>query len=269
MVNTRKLRRKLPEDFHEKTSELTSVDLPDAGMSYNPSLKDHQDLLWKAAIVEINKEKAEHKIEYHTTRMFPSIENAPTKESIRKELIEGIPALDPSMKENDEEENDAKGSDSEEEEPKMFKKKTKVQRNREKREKYQENVKKAESEDKKKRQDVFKLRSMKKQFNVDEQTKKLRAEIKTAKKEAKKSLPAMLSDTRFEEAEIPLKLGEELTGNLRTLKPEGNLLEDRFNSLQKRNVVETRIKKKPIKTKRRKRKVEKRSYKMGFSWEKK
>ena len=63
-------------------------------------------------------------------------------------------------------------------------------------------------------------------------------------------------------------LGEELTGNLRRLKPEGNLLEDRFKSMQKRNVFETRIKKKVPKAKRRK-KVEKRAYKMGFSWEKK
>ena len=68
--------------------------VPDAGSSYNPSLKDHQDLLWKAAIVEINKDKAEHKIEYHTTRMFPTADKFPTKESWIKEMSEGVPGLD-------------------------------------------------------------------------------------------------------------------------------------------------------------------------------
>ena len=42
----------------------------------------------------------------------------------------------------------------------MFKPKNKKQKNREKREKYQENLKKAEDEEKKKFQDVFKLKSM-------------------------------------------------------------------------------------------------------------
>ena len=60
--------RKLPEDFHEKTSALKSVEEPLPGLSYNPSLKDHQDILWKAAVVEMQKERAIRKIEYHTTR---------------------------------------------------------------------------------------------------------------------------------------------------------------------------------------------------------
>ena len=63
-------------------------------------------------------------------------------------------------------------------------------------------------------------------------------------------------------------MADELTGNLRSLKPEGNILEERFKSLQKRNVMETRKMGKVPKTKKKK-KVEKRNYKMGFSWEKK
>ena len=54
---------------------------------------------------------------------------------------------------------------------------------------------------------------------------------------------------------------------LRNLKPEGNLLEDRFKSMQARNIFETRTKPKCPKAKRIK-KVEKRSYKMGFAFEK-
>merc|ERR1712020_499905 len=107
----------------------------------------------------------------------------------------------------------------------------------------------------------------KKEFALRDKLTEFRQQVKEVKKKEKRLLPATLSGTKFEENEIPLKLADELTGNLRSLKPEGNLLEDRFKSLQKRNILETRTKKKLTKAKARKRKkVEKRNYKMGFSW---
>merc|ERR1719305_635008 len=108
---------------------------------------------------------------------------------------------------------------------------------------------------------------MKKEMALGDQKAALRSKFKEVKKQEKRSLPAVLSGVKYEEGEIPLKLGEELTGNLRSLKPEGNLLEDRFKSMQARNIFETRTKPKCPKAKRIK-KVEKRSYKMGFAFEK-
>ena len=86
----------------------------------------------------------------------------------------------------------------------MFKPKTKTQRNRAKREKLEENRKKVEMEDKKKFQDVFKLKSMKKEMNLEEKAAVLRAKVKEAKKKEKRSLPALLSGQKYEEPEIPL-----------------------------------------------------------------
>jgi nucleolar protein 53 len=63
-------------------------------------------------------------------------------------------------------------------------------------------------------------------------------------------------------------LTSELTGNLRSIKPEGNLIEDRYKSLQKRNVIETRVKQKIVRNNKKRKHLEKRNYKMGFSWEK-
>jgi len=54
---------------------------------------------------------------------------------------------------------------------------------------------------------------------------------------------------RFEEADLDLNLSEDITGNLRTMKTEGNLLHDRFKSMQKRNIIEPRIRVKATKTK--------------------
>lgn len=42
LKNNRKLQRKLPEGHHNITSALPAVEVPHAGASYNPSLKDHQ-----------------------------------------------------------------------------------------------------------------------------------------------------------------------------------------------------------------------------------
>ena len=80
------------------------MEVPAAGASYNPSYSDHQDLLWKAAVVELNKEKAIQKIEYHTTRMFPDAKNAPTEKTWLAETSEGIVGDDKDDEEKEEEE---------------------------------------------------------------------------------------------------------------------------------------------------------------------
>ena len=41
---------------------------------------------------------------------------------------------------------------------------------------------------------------------------------------------------------MDVQLGEELSGNLRTLTPTNDILRDRFRSLQKRNIIEVRQK---------------------------
>merc|ERR1712203_128770 len=52
--------------------------------------------------------------------------------------------------------------------------------------------------------------------------------------------------------------------NLRNLKSEGSLLEDRYKSMQKRNVIETRVPQKIVKKAHKRKKFEKKSYKMGW-----
>merc|ERR1712018_394674 len=92
--NTRQMKRKPPTDFYDKNTSLAAVEVPHSGTSYNPSYKDHQDLLWKAAMVELNKEKEQHKIDYHTTNMFPKSADAPNEKTWVAEMSEGIAALE-------------------------------------------------------------------------------------------------------------------------------------------------------------------------------
>ena len=52
-----------------------------------------KDLLWRAAVVELNKEKEQHRIDYHTTRMFPEKKDAPDHNTWLSEMSEGVDVL--------------------------------------------------------------------------------------------------------------------------------------------------------------------------------
>ena len=99
-------------------------------MNFDTSYKEHQDLLWKAAMDELNKEKKQHKIDYHTTNMFPTSGAAPNEATWVKEMSEG---MNESVEdeENDNENEDKESPEEAEEESKSFKLKTKKQRRKE------------------------------------------------------------------------------------------------------------------------------------------
>lgn len=84
------------------------------------------------------------------------------------------------------------------------------------------------------------------------QLKKLTAEVKVMEKdltaqrvskkqreEKKREEPHRLSKFAFEEEEIDINMPEEISGNLRSLAPQGSILVDRYKSMQKRNIIAT------------------------------
>lgn len=50
-----------------------------------------------------------------------------------------------------------------------------------------------------------------------------------------------LFDDRFEEEDVPVKLGDELPDCLRRITPTVNPIEERFKNLQRRNLIEPRL----------------------------
>ena len=54
--------------------------------------------------------------------------------------------------------------------------------------------------------------------------------------------PKQLSSHHFVEPELEFNRCHEISGSLRAMKPEGNLLADRFYSLQKRNIIPPSVK---------------------------
>jgi len=237
-------------------TKLEAVEVPESGASYNPSLQDHQELLWKAAMVEIDKEKEHQRIERLTTGMFPSKDKAPSAESQMKELSEGIVELGDEAEEQENEE---------EVEKIVIGNKPKTRRQlRDRRKKIFADQKKEREKDIKKREiEVARVKSIRKELNKDEVKTQERQEKKKTAAEEKLHGPVRLSNYKYEPKEIEIKLSDELTGNLRNLKQEGSLLEDRFKSLQRRNMIEVRVKQKTVRKLKRKT-FEKRSHKMGW-----
>lgn len=73
----------------------------------------------------------------------------------------------------------------------------------------------------------------KKLAKLQEKRDKLRA--------IKEKEPKQLSKRKFEPLDLEFNLGEELNGNLRGIKPEGSILEDRYKSFQRRNIIEPTV----------------------------
>lgn len=257
---------------------LPPVEVPHPGQSYNPALSDHQDVLWKATMVELAKEKERLKVERQTTEMFPTKDKAPTEKSILLEMSEGIPELGGKVDNDEEEEKStpqnevenstevtAEDGDSEDKSSTGVKPKTRKQRRDMKIRAYQERQLKLAKKKKLKEDEVFRLKSMKKELHAQTEQTKRRQARKEERRVEKMKNPIALSKYKYEAPEIEIKLSEELTGNLRNLKPEGSLLEDRYKSMQRRNIVETRVVHKAAKANTKK--VEKRSHKMGWEAE--
>lgn len=89
----------------------------------------------------------------------------------------------------------------------------------------------------KKHKDLTTLRKFKKLINIEEE-KVIEKQInrETLKLKAKYA-PRRLAKTKFIEEDLPIPESMAAIGNLRTMVPEGDILIDRFKSLQKRNIL--------------------------------
>jgi nucleolar protein 53 len=107
-INTRK---HVPKVNMQKNKTLVpAVELPHSGQSYNPSVEEHQEILWKAAMIEIEKERKAKKLERVLTGMFPTEGKAPTYKEYLEEMAQGIPELGGKVEESDDDD-DAEGED--------------------------------------------------------------------------------------------------------------------------------------------------------------
>ncbi|XP_076315127.1 ribosome biogenesis protein NOP53-like [Tachypleus tridentatus] len=250
-VITRKMTPKVPNHRYQKPSLLPPIEVPHPGASYNPAFDEHQELLQEAVTKEMKNERDEKKLE----RALKV--NLCEPEFLQKmwlsEMSQGLDDVDDES-EDDIVEDEAKNSFVRPED-----RKTKSKRRREKEQKLQK--KKSAEKKLKRKQDheIYRLRSIKRDISSLEEMSKARQQRKQQMLAGKLYRPLRLGKYKFKEQDLELNLTEELTGNLRSVKVDGNILEDRYKSFQKRNIIEPRVRQK-MKRKYKLKKLEKRSH---------
>ncbi|CAL8343437.1 unnamed protein product [Arctogadus glacialis] len=215
--------------WNEKSSLLPAVEIIAPGGSYNPDFFSHQALLLKAHEVEVKKEKEENKI---IKQLAYDKDDRATEESVFQEQVQGL----------EEEDYDANDFNSACTLGilNLVEKKTEKQRKKERVQKIKEQRRLASRYKTGQQQQLFQLRSIKVSLRQREQRTKERQTQRRANQEAEKYRPRRLGKLKFTAQDLEVQLTHELTGSLRTLKPEGSVLKDRFKSLQKRNLIEPR-----------------------------
>ncbi|ROL44221.1 Ribosome biogenesis protein NOP53 [Anabarilius grahami] len=232
LEQTKKKLVKRPDRLNEKPSVLPAIEVVVPGASYNPDFFSHQDLLREAHEVEVKKLKAEEKLK----RQLAVNEDIATMESSFKEQVEGLIEegdIEPEEPEGDTEDTVIGPTATQE-------KKSERERKKEKAQRIKELQREAERQKIDKQQQLFQLRSIRSDLKKQEQRTKMRQAQRKAKQEAQKSMPRRLGRLKFEAPDLDVQLSDELAGSLRSLKPEGSILKDRFKSLQKRNLIEPR-----------------------------
>lgn len=149
------------------------------------------------------------------------------------EMSEGLPDKEVKKEEDSEDDGDYKAINP----PAKNAKKPLKKRRKLKEAKAEEVVRKKVKQERKKLSDVHRLTVLQKEMGtVDKKIDMLRS-----KREKVKGFKALetkqLSKTKFQPADLEFNMCEDIKGNLRSIKPEGSLMSDRYKSLQRRNVV--------------------------------
>nr|XP_005900983.1 PREDICTED: glioma tumor suppressor candidate region gene 2 protein [Bos mutus] len=265
LEQTKKKGVKRPQHLHTKPSRVPAVEVTPAGASYNPAFEDHQNLLWAAHEVELQRERAAEKLERQLA--LPASEQAATQSAFR-EMCQGL------LEESDGEGEPGEGQDEGPEagdlaareeaspspgRPAALEKKTEQERRAGKARHRLRMQQAAVRATRLRHQELFRLRGIKAQVARRLAELARRREQRKAKRLGGGGAPSTAGRARYQDPDIDVQLSSELSDSLRTLKPEGNILRDRFKSFQRRNMIEPRERAK-FKRKYKVKLVEKRAF---------
>uniref|UniRef100_A0A1B6KJC7 Ribosome biogenesis protein NOP53 n=1 Tax=Graphocephala atropunctata TaxID=36148 RepID=A0A1B6KJC7_9HEMI len=225
-------------------SGLPATEVPHPGLSYNPSFTDHQELLKEITEKEMKLMKEEEHLNRVTSNMFSKVTPEENHNRWISEMSQGLDKTAGSDDENG-------GEYSAINPPSSFlKKKTLKTRRKLREEKKKAHEQKKLRVEKKKTADIYKLRLMAKEISNREQKLAVVQEKRLKKKASEVNRTKKLGKRKFEEPDLEFNRPHEIAGNLRALQPSGNILTDRFVSMQKRNIMEVTAKQ--LKSHRRK-----------------
>ncbi|BEI91587.1 uncharacterized protein CcaverHIS019_0404070 [Cutaneotrichosporon cavernicola] len=264
-----KIKPKAPETLTRQREIRREVDatqldaeLPRAGVSYNPSAPAHAALLEAAIAEEMSLLAAEERVEAEVAARGGVVEARHGVDDFGENMVGGM-----RIGRGDEEDEDEEEESSDEEDgykPKQTKRKTQAQRNKAARAKALLVAERDEAIRRRMERHVGAARSMSKsvaarQREVEATTQQRRAAAK-ARERLGYTGGEKIGKHRVQKGAVAVQLGEDLAESLRQVKPEGNLFKDRFQSLQRRALIEPRVPQLP-----KKRKIKVKEYEK-FAW---
>ncbi|KAF0694784.1 Aste57867_14382 [Aphanomyces stellatus] len=205
-------------------NKVKAVEVAADGQSYHPEFKAHQDVLAEALAKEVAKQ---------TQR---ELDQAPLVTGISNDYI-----MDSS---DDEEVEDAANDDDDDETKPTSKPKEKLtrsDRNRLARHKALEKQLEGRRSNKKLLKQINHVKTLESEVKKGEKASKTKQELKTFLKAQKlEEEPEVHIAGKKRKVVRPtlVATSDELTGNIRGLKPKGSAMKDRFDSLLKRNKIE-------------------------------
>jgi len=256
LESTIKRKKVKPKTVNVGKSDTSAVVLPEPGASYNPDYDSHQDLLLRAHVEEEKRVKEQEK--WNKKVKMVSVKELKKQSKLwLEEMSQGL------SQKPDKSENDKTESSKPEFAPPPVSAENRKTAQKRRKELLMKKAKQLKLEQKWKKarlNDIMRIKSLKKEIR---NSKNKSSELHVKRSERKSSHEGRakrLGKHKFVEPRINVHLSEELSGSLRQLKPDGNLIKDRFKSFQRRNIIEPRNRVLPH-TRYKRKVIVKRSYK--------
>ncbi|KAI6100910.1 P60-like protein [Pisolithus croceorrhizus] len=239
LENVKPVAVKKPATDHPRDIiDAPAVSLPPEGASYNPPVQAHNDLVLEAYAVEKRKQNEAHNLAIYREKIELAKENASNAEDVPAGM-----SVDDGAANDEVEEKEELTGDAVMHRRKMVKK-TKQQRAKMMRLRADKQALAEKAIRKRLLHGINSVKSLRSQMD-----KMAKAQVEarlTRQLTTRLRLRKGLAGRKFgkhvvPESQVDVQTGEELTENLRSLKPEGNLFRDRFVSLQQRALVEPRV----------------------------
>ncbi|KAJ3498716.1 hypothetical protein NLJ89_g10182 [Agrocybe chaxingu] len=216
--------------------EVPAIVEPHQGTSYNPPADAHEELIIKAASMEEKRVKEAEKLA-EVKKKIDAAKN--TQEEDGDFIASGMKVQE--LGPDEEQISDSPSRSNTTSKPR----KTKAKKNKATRLLAEKRALAERAQRKRLLASINDARSIRKAnsrlFSAREKEREQRRLALVEKLKKQGMAGQKLGKHKVPEGEIDVQLGEDLSENLRGLKPEGNLFRDRFQSLQQRALIEPRV----------------------------
>lgn len=229
--------RQAPISLAANGKVVKAVPIPAGGHSYNPHADDHDELL---------KSLGAREVEHELKRQREAEEERLRKEAAARSAAEAEAAEARAELSEWDEDSAWEGFESGVEDVNVKKKqpqrKTQAQRNKIKRRMEEERLAKHEAAMRKRKNQEQQIKSIAKEVEEEHQAALAKIELSDQDEEGDdmELRRRQLGRFRLPEKDLEVVLPDELEDSLRKLKPEGNLLKDRYRSMLVRGKMEAR-----------------------------